>query len=49
MAIVRAKFFHGHLFKLGDGGFEFRRLFGLAAREIGGFQAARVVFALGLA
>ena len=46
---VRAKLFHGQLLKLGDGGFEFRRLLGLAAREIGGFEAARVVFALGLA
>ena len=46
---VRAKFFHGQLFKFGDGGFDFRRLFGLAAREVGGFEAARVVFVLGLA
>ena len=47
--IVRAKFFHAQLFKLGDGRLEFRRLPGLAAREVGGFEAARVVFALGLA
>ena len=44
-----AVFFHGQFFKLGDGGFEFGGLFGLAAREVGGFEAARVVFALGLA
>ena len=46
---ARGKFFRGQLFKLGDGGFDFRRLLGLAAREVGGFEAARVVFALGLA
>src|ERR1035437_4512020 len=37
------------LLKLGDGGFEFHRLLGLAAGEIGGFEAARVAFALSLA
>src|ERR1035437_8143757 len=37
------------LLKLGDGGFEFHRLLGLATGEIGGFETARVVFALGLA
>src|SRR5208283_3031655 len=36
------------LFKLGDSGFKFRRLLGLAAREIGGFKPARVILILSL-
>lgn len=38
----------GQLFKFSDGGFDFRRLPGLAAGEVGGFEAAGVVFVLGL-
>ena len=37
----------GQLFKFGDGGFDFRRLPGLAAGEVGGFETAGVVFVLG--
>ena len=49
MGSSAAKLFHGQLFKFRDGRFDFRRLFGLAAREVGGFETARVVFVLGLA
>ena len=42
------KLARAELFKFSDGGFEFRHLPGLAAREVGGFEAARVVFVLGL-
>ena len=43
-----AKLPDGQFFKFSDGGFNFRRLLGLAAGEVGGFEAAGVVFVLGL-
>jgi len=42
--VALGKFLHAQFLILGDGGFEFRRLLGLTAREVGGFEAARVVF-----
>jgi len=46
--LAGVKFPDGQLFKFSDGGFDFRRLFGLAAGEVGGFESAGVVFALSL-
>ena len=45
--ILRTELFHGELLEFGDGGFDLRRLTGLAAGEVGGLEAAGVVFALG--
>ena len=39
----------GEHLERGDGGLDLRRLFRLAVGEIGGFEAARVVFAFGAA
>jgi hypothetical protein len=46
---VRPKLARVQLFERGNGALYFRRLFGLAAGQIGGFESAGVVFVLGLA